>query len=57
MVMPNTPPRELARYLYNEGDRHPPGSAERQAAYAAAAHAQQEADRLEANRLKRRKRA
>jgi len=57
MVMPNTPPRELAGYLYEEGDRHPLGSEERQAAYAAAAQAQREADRLEANRVKRRRRA
>jgi len=51
------PPSEFARHLYSEGDRHPVGSAERLAAYAEAAKAQREADRLEANRVKRRRRA
>lgn len=51
------PPAELARYLYQEGDRHPVGSDARREAYMAAAQAQREADRLEANRVNRRRRA
>lgn len=50
------PPAEMARHLYGEGDRHPVGSAERRAAYAEAAKAQQEADRLEQQRIKRNRR-
>jgi len=49
-------PSEVARHLYAEGDRHPAGSAERRAAYLEAAKAQQEADRLEANRRARQRR-